>query len=268
MIAELHIETKLRDNCTHLKKVYCTPPFKIADVREDKRDKTLQLMLMSSSPGILDGDEYRMKIELDEACALELQTQSYQRIFNMENSALQQMEVYMNNNASFCYLPHPSVPHQASDFTSRNKIYLSDNCSLIWGEILTCGRKLNGEVFLFSKYHNLTEIFLNGKLIIKENLLMMPQQINVNAMGQLEGYTHQANLIYLDEKAAVKQLKDRMNTFLMEQVAITYGITEAPQNGLIIRLLGQKGEQLHHCLKTMANMINQHKKNITVCTVN
>lgn len=256
MIAELHIETKLRDGCTHLKKVYATPPFKIADVREDKRDKTLQLMLMSSSPGILDGDEYRIKIDLEEGCALDLQTQSYQRVFNMQNSALQQIAVHMAKGSSFQYLPHPSVPHENSDFTAKNRIYLSDNCRLMWGEVLTCGRKLNGEVFLFSKYHNLTEIFFNGKLIIKENLMMQPRQVNVNAMGQLEGYTHQASLIYLDEKADSKQLKESINAFLTEQTHMAYGITEAPKNGIIVRILGQKGEQLHHCLKAMAGIIN------------
>ncbi len=256
MIAELHIETKLRDNCTHLKKVYATPPFKIADVREDKRDKTLQLMVMSSSPGILDGDEYHIKVDLDEDCALDLQTQSYQRIFNMQNSALQQMEVNMNVGSSFCYLPHPSVPHENADFTARNKISLSNNCRLIWGEVLTCGRKLNGEVFLFTKYHNLTEIFLNGKLIIKENLLMKPKQINVSTIGQLEGYTHQASLIFLDEKANVKSLKESIAALLTEQSGISHGITEAPKNGLIVRILGQKAEQLHNCLKTIAGIIN------------
>jgi len=262
MIAELHIETKLRDGCTHLKKVYATPPFKIADVREDKRDKTLQLMLMSSSPGILDGDEYRIKVDLDKDCALELQTQSYQRIFNMQNSALQYVSIQMAKGSSFQYLPHPSVPHEDSNFTAKNKICLSDNCSLIWGEVLTCGRKLNGEVFLFSKYHNLTEILLNGKLIIKENLLMLPKQINVNALGQLEGHTHQASLIYLDEKADAKQLKESINAFLTEHTNITYGITEAPKNGIIIRILGQKGEQLHNCLKAIADIINA--KNMVV----
>jgi len=262
MIAKLHIETKLRDNCTHLKKVYATPPFKIADVREDKRDKTLQLMLMSSSPGILDSDEYHIKVDLDKDCSLDLQTQSYQRIFNMQGSALQQVEVHMAQGSSFQYLPHPSVPHENSAFTAKNRIYLSDNCRLIWGEVLTCGRKLNGEVFLFTKYHNLTEIFLNGKLIIKENLLMLPKQINVSAMGQLEGYTHQGSLIYLDDDANARQIKESINTFLTKQPNIAYGVTEAPQNGIIVRILGQKAEQLHNCLKAIANIINA--KNIAV----
>jgi urease accessory protein len=170
----------------------------------------------------------------------------------MKGSATQYLHVLMQNDSSFSYLPHPSVPHENSSFTTRNKVYLSDNCKLIWGEVLTCGRKLNGEVFLFSKYHSITEVFLNNKLIIKENLLMQPATINIHAMGQMEGYTHQASLICLGYDGS----KENINAFLSCQTEITYGITEVPKGGLLVRILGQKAEQLHQCLKTIATMVN------------
>lgn len=252
MIAELHIQAALRNNITFLEKAYFTTPFKLANITEDKKHNSLRLMLMSSSPGILDGDEYNIKIDVAQDCSLHLQTQSYQRLFNMKVGALQNMEVTLKEGASFCFIPHPSVPHECSIFSAKNKIYLTNNCNLIWGEVLTCGRKLSGEVFLFSKYHNLTEIFLNNKLIIKENLLVQPALIDVNAIGQLEGYTHQATLVYLNEKAAIKTLIKEITEFLSIQNEIAFGITAAPKNGLIIRLLGYKAEQLFDCLNAIA----------------
>jgi len=63
MIAKLHIETISKKGITCLKQSYCTPPFKVANITEDKSSNRLQLMLMSSSPGILDDDEYELKIE-------------------------------------------------------------------------------------------------------------------------------------------------------------------------------------------------------------
>ncbi len=260
MIAELQIQTALRNNITFLEKAYHTTPFKIANITEDKKQNTLSLMLMSSSPGILNGDEYNIKIEVAKDCSLHLQTQSYQRLFTMKVGASQNMEVHLEEGASFCFIPHPSVPHEASIFTARNKIYLNNNCDLIWGEVLTCGRKLSGEVFLFSKYHNVTEIFLNNKLIIKENLLVQPLLVNVNVIGQLEGYTHQATLIYLHEKASTKTLIKEITTCLSAQNEMTFGITTAPKNGLIIRLLGYKAEQLFDCLKTItAHYLTKNK---------
>ena len=258
MIANLHIQTALRDNITYLKQVYYTPPFKVANITEDKMSGQLELMLMSSSPGILDGDEYHIKIDMEQDCSLQLQTQSYQRLFNMKKGAVQNTDVHLAENAAFYFIPHPSVPHEESVFTAKNKIYLTDNCSLIFGDILTCGRKMNGEVFMFSKFHNLTEIFLNNKLIIKENLLIEPLNINVNSIGQLEGYTHQATLIFLNGNTSMKIVTAALNEMLMQYKEILFGVTAAPVNGVIVRILGQKAEQLFDCLKKISSVLQNN----------
>ncbi len=255
MIAKLYITTALRDGITYFKESYFTPPFKVANITEDKKANKLDLMLMCSSPGILDEDIYEMKIELAEECFLQLHTQSYQRLFTMKKGASQSMNVHLQPNASFIYLPHPAVPHEDSIFNAINKIYLSDGCTLVWGEVLTCGRKLNGEVFKFTKYHNITEIYLNNRLIIKENLLMQPASINVKAIGQLEGFTHQATLIYLHKTVDAKELNKIISNFLSTQTGIVFGISTPQKNGLIIRLLGQKGEQLYNCLKAITTQL-------------
>ena len=65
MIAKLHIQTTLNNGLTKLGSCYFSPPFKVMNITEDKTAKQLQLMLMSSSPGILDEDEYEMKIEVE-----------------------------------------------------------------------------------------------------------------------------------------------------------------------------------------------------------
>ena len=257
MIAKLQIQTAVYNGKTILKNAFCSPPFKLADITEDRAEKTLRLMMMTSSPGILDGDEYNIQIELEEDCAVELETQSYQRLFNMKEGASQVMEIRMAKRSSFVFLPHPSVPHESSIFTAKNKIYLSQGCSLIWGEILTSGRKLSGENFLMSKYHNLTEIFLNGKLIVKENLLMAPKIIDVKTLGQLEGYTHQASFIYINEAVLIKPILEKINELLAGEKEICFGISTLQVNGIIVRVLGYKGEQLHHCLKKIASFFSQ-----------
>ena len=255
MNAFLNIQTGIRNNKTFLKKGYYTTPFKIANITENKNEECLKLMLMTSSPGILDGDEYKIKIELEEGCSLQLQTQSYQRLFNMKKGASQNMEVFMSKNSSFCYLPHPSVPHTGSNFIATNKIFMFEGYKLIWGEVLTCGRKLSGEEFQFTRYQSLTEIFLNEKLVVKENFLMSPSTINVHAIGQLEGYSHQASLIYIDTTTNVNEVISTINAHLLEQKHICIGVSALPVNGIIVRLLGYKAEQLYNCLQKIADLL-------------
>lgn len=256
MKSTLHIQTLLRDEITVLYDCYFTPPLKIMNITEDKRGKDLQLMLMSSSPGILDEDMYEMKIDVNEHCSLQLHTQSYQRLFDMKKGANQLLEVFLGDGASFTFLPQPSVPHQNSIFKTRSKIYLENNCKLIWGEVLTCGRKLNNEVFKFSKYHSITEIFLQKKLILKENLLMQPLFINPNLMGQMGGYTHQASFIYCNVNTDMKLLSDELVDFITEQKEITFGVSTPASNILIVRILGYKAEQLFNILKSLASFIS------------
>ena len=261
MIASLHIQASLRDGTTYLKQNYFSPPFKVANITENKKAACLHLVLMSSSPGILDGDEYMIKIEVDADASLQLHTQSYQRLFNMKAGATQAMEVFLNKNSSFIYLPHPSVPHQQSIFTAKNKIHICSGSHLIWGEILTCGRKLNGEIFLLSKYHNQTEIYINNKLAIKETLLIQPSLFNPAVTGQMEGYTHQASLIVLDENLNASSVKETIAELLSAEVDIDFGVTTSPVNGVIVRILGNKAEQLYNCLQSIASIIQEQNIN-------
>jgi urease accessory protein len=257
MNAQLDITIAERKGCSFLKEVYFTTPFKVANITEDKTQHDLHLMLMSSSPGILDGDVYDIKIAVEKNCALHLHTQAYQRLFNMHQGASQQVTVHLNDGASLVYIPHPSVPHEQSVFTSRSDFYIGHKCSLVFGEILTCGRKLNGEAFLFSKYHSINQFYVHNKLVIKENLLMQPSLTDVHAIGQLEGYTHQASLICLQEDVDMKIIQTVMLELLSTEKNIEYGVTIAPVNGLIVRLLGQGAEQLFRILTNLNLSINR-----------
>lgn len=256
MNASLHIQVVQRRENSFLQKAFFTPPFKLADITEDRSSGPVRLMIMSSSPGVLDGDVYDIRIELLTGAMLQLETQSYQRLFRMNGSAAQTISVHMAEGASLTWLPHPVVPHSASSFTSATKIFLSKDCTLAWGEVITSGRKLNGESFLFSKFHSTTEIFLEGKLVVKENLLLLPHLHDLSVLGQLEGYSHQASLIFMNE-AIHSEMPSIVAAYLDQQEKIMYGCTELQVPGVFVRLLGSSAEQLHGLLQSITRLISR-----------
>lgn len=259
MKGKLHIQTSWYNNRSCLKTAYCTPPFKVANVTEAAANEVLQLMVMNSSPGVLDGDEYYLRIELGERSSLRLQTQSYQRLYQMTKGASQEIEVFISEQSSFCYIPHPVVPHKNSFFSSRNRIHLLAHCSLIWGEVFTCGRQLNDEVFRFTHYHNKTEIFRADKLIVKDNLLLQPEKRLITSLGQMEGYTHQASLIIVQEETNIDELGAEIDLLLCKEEGISYGVSALVVNGCVVRILGYKAEQLYNCLQAIAQLIEVKK---------
>lgn len=255
MTAAVTIETGLRKGMGFLKSCYCTPPFKVLDITEDRRSNTLHLMLMSSSPGVLDGDIYTFKIAVASGCHLALYTQSYQRLFPMERGAAQHIEITMEEGSSFTFLPHPSVPHHQSYFTSIANIHLSKSCRLVWGEVLTSGRGQNGETFAFTRFQSCTQIYKSTRLVVKENQVLQPALTPLHGLGQWEGFTHQASFIYLEESIAIPTLIQQFYDWLEAQPQLCFGITALPENGLLVRLLGYKAEYLHGLLKKLAALL-------------
>jgi urease accessory protein len=256
MRSEVAIEVAIRSDISYLASSYFTPPFKVVNITEDKHAGFLDLILMCSSPGVLDGDEASICIGMGEGARMRLCTQSYQRLFNMKHGAAASMEVRMDKGACFCWLPHPCVPHEGAVFTGKNRVFINEGCQLVWGEVLTCGRKLNGEVFGFSKYHVRTEIFIRDQLVLVDNICLRPSVISVGGPGQMEGFTHQASLLYV---GGLGMSRDEIERYLAILEGTVYGVSEGPAGSLVVRILGNKAEPLHTALKVMAGMLSCFK---------
>ncbi len=158
----------------------------------------------------------------------------------------------MAEGSRLTYLPHPTVPHEGARFKAINKVYLQDNCRLIWGEVLTPGRGLQGEQFRYHSFQSRTELFIADRLAVKENLLIRPGSFDPMALGFLEGYSHQAGLLFLDPCGWDAAFQDILLQYLSSVSGIKFGVSRLPVPGLSVRILGNKGELLFDCLKALA----------------
>ncbi len=129
MNAQLQITAGYKKGATFLKNCFYTQPFKIGNVTEHRSESLLKLMIMSSSPGVLDSDHCDCIIEVEEDAQLQITTQGYQRLFSMKNSASQFTKVNIKSNGYLCYLPHPAVPHKEANYSSVNNIIYKRNTS-------------------------------------------------------------------------------------------------------------------------------------------
>lgn len=255
MKASLHISTQWRDGKTVLNNCFFQPPFKVANITEDKSSATLQLMLMSASPGMLSNDAYEINILVKENTSLQLFTQSYQRLFTMRQQATQSIELRVEKNAAFTFIPHPQVPHKGAVFEGHSTIFLEENASLAWGEIISCGRKFNGEIFEFSGYHSQIHIYKQGQLIIKENQWMQPGIAPVHVLGQMQGFTHQATLIIHCPWHSAEAIISLLLPSLQQEQQIHAGLSAAPGNAVLVRVLGHHAEQLYDLLHRLAALL-------------
>ena len=180
---------------------------------------------------------------------MQLQSQSYQRLFNMKDKAVQELNVLLEDETSFAYVPHPVVPHEDSNFKSSTKIHVGKNSQIIISEIITCGRKHYGEVFKLKRFQNLTEIYHENKLVIKDNVLIQPDLIPINSIGNLEQYTHQGTFIFYSTKSNMKKeelIEMIINSAEVHQNDMETGVSSMENNGFVIRALGNGGEIMYN----------------------
>ena len=256
MDSEFSIITGYKNHRSYLKDVFVSPPFRVMPVGQIKTDGAAYLMIVSSSPGILDGDRYELKITVEENARLQLQSQSYQRLFHMEGEASQQMHILMERGSDFSFVGHPIVPHQNSTFKSRTHVTLAGGCGFLMSEIITCGRKHHGEVFRFTHFQNLIEVYDGKRLILKDNILLQPERMPVASIGQLEQFTHQGTLIYLNTKnKGVSELIEHVLAMLETESDLEYGISATQQPGFVVRCLGNGAEQLFQCFLKIQSYI-------------
>lgn len=254
---ELKLSTGVVDGYHRLIDKYHTVPFGL--LRIDSRaayDPWLRYMVRSSSPGILAGDLYEINFNVADDTKLGLETQAYQRIYEMNKGgeAWQNTNVTVGKNALFHYVPHPLVPHKNSDFEATNVVKLTESSQFIWGEVLTCGRKHygEGEVFAFKRLMNNTEIYVDDTLIFKDKILFEPSNEDLDTLGQMEGYTHQGTILTYQDKLSPEELYEYVKSVVEEEKEekMEFGMTTTiSEKANVVRILGNHGEQMYQVMK-------------------
>lgn len=253
---ELRISTGVVDGYHRLIDKYHTVPFGLLRIENRAAyDPWMRYMIRSSTPGILAGDCYEIDFNIADNTKLGLETQAYQRVYEMNKGgeAWQNTRVTVGENALFHYIPHPLVPHKNSDFEAFNEIKLAKSSQLIWGEVITCGRKAygDGEVFAFKRMMNSTDLYIDGKMVFKDKILFEPGNDDLDTLGQMEGYTHQGTLLIYQDKLSEQELYDYVAGVIADEKEdkMEFGMTNAVSNARVVRILGNEGEQLYQVLK-------------------
>jgi urease accessory protein len=255
MLGKLTIETQEVNGKTILKNGYFTAPFKVMDISQGKLKTKLCLMLMSSSPGVLDKDEFDIDLQIGENSHVELSTQAYQRIYTMQEGTFQKQKIKVEKGAFLQYLAHPIVPHKNAKFKGQTDIFLEKGAKLIWSEIITCGRMGHEVDFGFDYFCNLTSVYYEGRLLFKDNQQLFPKKTPLQTMGLYDHYTHQATLLFFGDAFYSKETRDKIVAFFEPLKELNVGVSLLEKQGIVIRILGNKAEFIYDTINLLSKEI-------------
>ncbi|SFH31527.1 urease accessory protein UreD [Pontibacter chinhatensis] len=263
--SSIKISAEREGEHTLLKECGYTAPYKVIHYGSRHLHEHLELIMMSSSPGILEGDEIDITVEVQEGAQLKFFTQSFGKLHPMEKGATQRTQVQVKQDGIYKYIPHPIIPFAKSDFKVYNEIHLDESATLIWGDIIGSGRVHSGESFEFTRLHSVTKVYRDKKLVLLDNQLLEPGRQPLNSiLFYEEGYTHQATLIYVSPFAV--ELKEELDEILATQYeGLTFGFTQRGSNVVMIRAMGDQGALLYDWLSAIGQLcwqFTRHKQGL------
>lgn len=268
MNSKLSLSTKLsQSGKTQLAEYFATPPFKVITLPsyDDAWANGLNAMQMSSSPGVLAGDVLEIDISLAKLTALSLNTQAFTRVqaMNEGDSAEQITRIALAENSRLFYLPHPLVLHKDSAFKQQTQIEMDEQSALIYGEIVAIGRVLNDERFAFRQFSSHLKIYAlqnDGKKrpLVSDCIQWLPSKMDLTALSQMENYSHQGSLTYLNlakNNAEIKQQVQALQQQFMEEQGLLIGISQLNEYGLMVRVLGCRAEQIQNLFEKIGEQL-------------
>ena len=106
------------------------------------------VFVLSPSGGILQGDRYRMDVELKNNAISHITTQGATRIYKMEsNYATHMVTLSLKNNSYLEFIPEQIIPYKNSRFYQKTNLDIDDSSTVVYSETIVPGRIAMGEMF-------------------------------------------------------------------------------------------------------------------------
>lgn len=253
--SEIYIKAKNNKGFTSLDDCYFTAPCKIAKPFFNEENGMMNIIVMSASAGIMEGDCYHTKVELGVGARMALHSQAYTKIHRMQEGQATQANLFFLAPGAFLdYAPKPTIPYACSSFHSVSECYLDTGAAFLYSDILACGREKKGECFAFTEYRSCNKVYYHGELIFLDRQMLVPASQHLSGIGFFEGYTDQGTLGFFYDSVDDQLLKRLFN--ILEKIPnIEFGLTKTNRYGIIMRVLGNSADYL-------LNILNELKRTI------
>lgn len=224
-------------------------------------DNTGDVTYTVINPGgaYLGADAYDIDLQLDEAAALTLTTQSATKVYRTpQGPATQDMRVRLAAGSVLENLPDQLIVYRDGSYRQRSHVEMHPTASLMLGEIVTPGWSPDGAAFAYQELRMRTQIDITdadaSRIFAVDQLRILPDP-TTEGIGVMEGHTHAGMLLVadarvddelIDELAARVQdaAGDHVGPAAVSRVGAPDPSGRLPMSGFVVRSLGDRTQDL------------------------
>lgn len=258
----LLLEKNERVNKTVIKEQFSKVPLytQRALYLEESLPSMAYIYIISPSGGVLQGDRYRIDINLSKNALAHITTQGATRLYRMnKNFATQILNITLDSNCYFEYVPDQIIPYRDSRFYQSVTINLHDTATMVYSETIVPGRMAMGEHFDYDVcYLKTVAKSPIGTLKLVDTALLEPKRNKLKRFGILEDFNILSNMYILTPSRYIGILSERINEDLIQYKKIVGGYSILPNDsGIAVRILGNTIDNIKEVIHNMLKVCRQ-----------
>ncbi|MBO5623311.1 MAG: urease accessory protein UreD [Butyrivibrio sp.] len=255
-IGEISIQVATEKNGTksYVKKQYFKLPIQIMPPFYQDEDGTVSLYLLNPSGGMVSGDEFYINVSLSDNSRLMLATPSSNKVYKRKDSfkSVQKNLFSLGKDACLEYYPESVIPFKDSYYEQDTVIELEESSKLIMWDIFSPGRVSRNEAFSFYIYKSDTKIYLDDRLIYRDNAVVENKEQYFSSMICMENNLFMATVIGYSCDVEKNSIKEQFG----KSVDGTISAITSPSKGLIVgKVLAQHMYLLEEECYRIANLL-------------
>lgn len=223
------------------------------------------LYLLSPTGGVVQGDQYDLKLDLDTNSQVIFTTQAATKAYAMPSDvAKQTLFLKVGTNARLEYLPDPLILFRSSRFSQITEVEIAPGGVLAFQDIVLPGRIARQEDFAFTNFSSILRVRdQHGLLLYDPTKILLTSsnqqtRLDFHQLGLLEDFKCWGSFyvfgdlnfesLTIQSDLGNQSILERMRSVIESICKLNYsknqhlaigGITQLKRNGLAIRMMAQ-----------------------------
>lgn len=243
-IIQIELQTDERAK-TFIKSLRSSAPFLIQKAIYPEQDSHFaHVYMMSSSGGILQGDELKIDITMGKGSSARVTTQSATKIYKMDQGYATQYITIQSKEGSYLeFVPHQIIPFKSSRFYQEVNLKVEANAFLIYSEIISAGRTASGEKFDFDLCFLRTTAYRGGKILFTD-VMSLSNKYKKHLESLFARKEILSTLYIISDSKQIERIEEEVNSAIKNSSLLASCSALPHDSGIIVRILGNSVSEI------------------------
>ncbi len=250
-----------KNSKTYIKSLMSKAPFLVQKAMYPESDypQFAHVYIMSSSGGILQGDEQKIDITMGKNSVARITNQSATKIYKMEDGyASQYINIHGQERSYLEFVPHQIIPFKSSRFYQEVNLEVDENAVLVYSEIISAGRIASGEKYDFDICFLRTSAHRKGKMLFTDVM-----NLSHKDKPKLESVFERKNIfstLYIIGGFEIERIADEIN-LATKNTSLLASCSSLPHDcGIIVRMLADSVSEIIALTESITNILRAYAK--------